>query len=496
MSGAVNTGGGATRVGGNILVLLAARLFSIMFSFVQASLIVSSLGRTGMGHFSFAWGLASLLTVFATLGVRRVLIRDITRETRDAWTLVWTAVAMVFVLSLVVTGLLCLAEWGFDGNAPRRSAVMMATLWIVVLWAWQQPFESLLMAREKMALTAVLQVSVAGLKLASVWWFVASGSTGADAHGALLLANVPGLALFIGAAIRIEGWSPPHVEWTALRRILRECRPLLAAMILSLLYFKSDIVLLGWLRGDDAAGIYGAVQRISEPVMMMAAVLGTALFPTLCRHSVASADNLSLLRRTSARLVLLVSMPMAFGLAAVAGSVIGLLAQDRAGEFAASVGVLQLTCAVIPFFYFNGVAIEFLYAADENWFVVRAYALAAAISVAGNIIAIPLVGVIAVPCVAITVNALISLLYWIKLHGALRDAHLGGLLLRSTAACCVMGGLSWWLAAHSLIAAIAVGTVVYPVLQIAFGTLSPLERQLALRLAEGVIRHMRRGQTP
>jgi len=421
-----------------------------------------------------------------------VLIRDITREGSRPWTLVWTALAMVFGLSIAVSAVVFLAEWGFDDNLPRRAAVMMAVLWIVVLWAWQQPFESLLMARERMVLTAALQVAVSVLKLASVYVFLQAEATGAKAHFALVLANLIGLALFVAACFRVEGFAVPRVEAAVLRRLLRECRPLITAMVLSLIYFKSDIVLLGWLRGDDAAGVYGAVQRIAEPVMMMAVVLGAALYPTLCRYSVASADNLGLLRRTSARLVLLVSMPMAFGLAAVAGPVIGPLAQDRAEEFAASVTVLQVTCAVVPFFYFNAVAIEFLYAMDENWFVVKAYALASFVSVAGNLVAVPLAGVHAVPCVAVVVNGLISVLYYVKLRGVLREARLGRLLLRTAVACGAMAALAWWVSAWSLVAAIAAGAAAYPLLQLALGTASPLERALAGRVLSGVTGRLRR----
>lgn len=489
MSGAVGTGG-AARIGGNILALLGARVVSVVFSFVQASVIVSSLGPVGMGHFSYAWGLTSLLTIFATLGVRRVLIRDIARRPEETWTLVWTATAMVVVLSAMVLLLVFLAEYGLDGNAPRRAAVMVAVLWIVVLWAWQQPFEAILMARERMILAGVLQVIVAVLKVASVYWFLSVGSTGADAHGALLLANVLGLGLFVLAAIRIEGWAPPRFDLAALWRLIAECRPMLAAAILAVVYFKSDIVLLSWLRGDEATGIYGAVQRISEPLSMMAGVLGTALFPALCRYSAGASDNFALLRRTSARLVLIVSMPMAFGLAAVADPVIGLLARDRAAEFALSVTVLQIACGVIPFFYFNGIAMEFLYANDENWFVVRTYACAAAVSVVGNLIAVSLWGVLAVPCVAIVVNAMISVMYYVKLRNALREARLLTLTLKTTIACGLMGGLAWWIAGHSLIAALASGALVYPLLQLAMGALSPLERQLMRRVTQTVTRRL------
>ena len=73
------------RVGANVGFLLAARLVGLAMSLVQLGIIFRALSLSAQGEFQAAFNFASLFTIFATLGIQRLLVRDIARDGAVAW---------------------------------------------------------------------------------------------------------------------------------------------------------------------------------------------------------------------------------------------------------------------------------------------------------------------------------------------------------------------------------------------------------------------------
>lgn len=479
----------SARVGMNAAVLVFSRMAGLAMAMVQSGLIFRALSLEGQGQFGAALGFASFFTVFATLGIQRLLVREIARDATRAWDQVWT--------SLVVTGSLsslCLALiWIAQSGDALQSAAFWAGFSVVFIWALQQPFESLLVARERMGLIAAMNIAVGAAKVVLVYALLgrpdaadSPTASAAEAHAILALANGLGLLLCAAVAVRVCGWQRPHLRPRAALAQARECIPFTVAMLCSWVYFKSDIVLLEWLSGARDAGIYAPPQRLMEPLLMVASLWGTAVFPALCRLTHTDTAQLQQLKSTSVRLAVLLACPMALGLAVLARPVMLLLTGDdpALGEYAF---VLQLLCLVAPLFYFNSIGQELLYAARRNWFVVACLASAAAVSVAGNLVLIPRFGVVGLAGVAVAANGTVSLMSGLGLRRELADARLGALAARTLLASAVMGAAAWYVTQWSLMLAIVVGVLVYGAMHAALGTLNVLERDM--------VRHaLRRGK--
>ncbi|NIA15772.1 MAG: oligosaccharide flippase family protein [Nitrospiraceae bacterium] len=472
----------SSRIGLNLIALVASRFMCLALSVVQVGIIFRALGREGSGQWGYALNYPALFTVFATLGIQRLLVRDIARNPDIAWTRVWTATGLVAVLSTVVTGVIMLSVLAIDESPVVRAAVFASSLSVIVLWALQRPFEGLLMARERMALIAVVNIIAGTVRLGSVYLAMRESPTSATAHAAIAVGNSVGFVLMTGAAIAAVGWERPTFRLSLALSQVRECLPFTVAALFSMIYFKSDVSLLKWLAGEGAAGIYTLPQRVMEPLLMIAGIWGTAVFPALCRFSVTAPGNYERLMRTSARLALMLAFPMGAGIAVLSGSVVGLLAGERAGEFALSVQVLRILCVVVPMFYLNGVGQEFLYASHRNWVVARTYGLASLLSVGANLLLIPTLGPAGAACTAIATNLCISVLFVHEMRGDYGAMGLIPLVAKTLAACGVMAGVTYALAGVSLILSVVVGGLVYLGLQAALRTLTSEERRMMVSL--------------
>jgi O-antigen/teichoic acid export membrane protein len=477
----------ARRIGLNMAALVVSRFLSLALALVQTAIIMRALGPV-RGHFGFSLQFAALFTVFATFGTERLLIRDIARNPGVAWTLVWTAEAVVLVCSGVVFLVLAGILLAMDIEPALRAATLWAAVSVVVLWAVQRPFEALLTARERMEWVALANLAAAVLKVAFVWFLMRHHPTTAMAHAAIAAANLAGLALCAGFAIRVAGFERPRVRLGHALTQMRDCLPFVAAMIFSSVYFKADMSLLQFIGGDAATYVYTPVQRVMEPLLMIAGIWGVVVFPALCRFSVAGEGEYERLKRTSSRLALLGAFPMAFGVAVLAGPILFLVTGESAADSLPSARVLQVLALVVPFFYLNGVGQEFFYASHRNGYVVGAYAIAAAVSVAANLAVIPRHGAFGSAWVAVGVNALITVLFVAGMRREYAAMRLGPLVLKTLIACLVMGAGAWALASWSLFAAVAAGILLYAAAQLTLGTLDPNERDVLRRMALGLLR--------
>ncbi len=466
------------RVAGNVAMLAAARAFSMLLAFVQMGILLRALGVEGMADYSFALNYAALFTVFATLGIQRLLTRDIAREPALAWRHAWTAFGVMLAASVAMLGLSYGISLALGLSEPERWSVLAAGAWVIVLWALQTPFEAILTARERLGLLAAVYVVQAVLKLAAIFFVMQRVPESYAAHGAIAGANLAAFALCAVLTMTIAQVERPRFEPLLAWRHIRESLPFIAAMLCSLIYFKSDMTLLKLLGTDAAAGQYGAVQRVLEPLAMLAGLWGMAVFPALARLSVHAPGDFAALKRTTLRLSLAVGMPLGAVVAVLSAPILQVLAGNRYGEFAAVVPAMQVLTAIIPLFFINGIGQEFFFAANRDWFVVRTYAAAAAVSAGLNAALIPAYGLWSVTAAALASNGIIALVFAWGLQQELGRMRLLPLLAKTLLACGGFALVLWLMPSVPLIVAAALGGVLYIAAQYALRTLNAEERAI------------------
>jgi len=243
-------------------------------------------GPAEFGSFLFALTLLSVLALIGILGVDTALIRYVAayRGTEE-WSLlagvlrfgdrvVLTASTAVALLGAAVVG--GLSAWSFPGSGEGGGLgpSLARTLWVA---AAALPLYGLLRLRST-ALQGLKRVAAAAvpenivrpfllLALASGIYLALGTLTGVGAMGAYLVATAG--AAGIGSLLLRRFLPPaareaePVVEG---RPWMRTALPLSLVSGMRLLLNQTDILLVGFLAGTTAAGIYGAASRLSRLV--------------------------------------------------------------------------------------------------------------------------------------------------------------------------------------------------------------------------------------
>jgi O-antigen/teichoic acid export membrane protein len=244
-------------------------------------------------------------------------------------------------------------------------------------------------------------------------------------------------------------------------------------------YYLTDTIALGLLRGAASVGLYSAAYKTAAFILAVGGLFFETIFPVISRYYEHARERLPRLVNTCLRATLLFAIPLAAGGAVLAGPM-----------FTSLYGP-EYTAAKIAFrFLIAAVAIELLglnwgyalMACDGTNGYLKAVGVGAAVSVVLNLALIPKFGLMGAGLARLASSALISLCLWWQFRRVSRVSwlpHFVKPLLASVlmAAAMLLFGHPWFLQ-------MALGIVVYGGTILVIG---PAERNYVMQFAIAIL---------
>jgi O-antigen/teichoic acid export membrane protein len=347
-----------------------------------------ALGVAGFGSYQFAFATTSMLAICTDLGMNVWTTRALARDRAAAPAIVATALRLRLIASapyLVIIAVAALAS----GGGPGRTLALLGVAALInagldYLAAVFRGFERLAdearlnVARALFALITGLCALHLRRSPAALAGGLLAGVTATAVYGIALLRRRYGLG-FQTSERRIPG---------AARAAFVEAFPLWLATLLSLLYFKGDVVILKIFSTDAEIGAYSAAYKVFEGLMIVPAVVLAATFTPLAR---AKADP----DRQRSWEGALVAVLLALGL--LVGGVVYLESQRIValvyrGGFARAIPSLRVLAIAVPILFLNFGLTHFLIARDLERRNLAFAAFMLVVNVTANLILIPRIG--------------------------------------------------------------------------------------------------------
>lgn len=334
------------RVARNTLVQAGGHGFGLLVSVATTTMVARYLDVASFGEYSLLAVVFALLTGVSTGSLESVAVRELAAQEEPEpgafERLIGLRLALSTALALLVLGVAFLVPLSGD---LRLAVLLLAG--VSVAGALQGTLVTVLQARLQFTLPAAVDVATRVVMLAGyaavLLWLVPPGEPRvAAAVAPLLLGTVFGAALTWGIlrrrGIRL-GIAFDRVGW---RRLAAETVPLAALQVLGIVNYRLDIVVLGALRGAEAAGIYGIAYRFVDAALPLAAFFAAALFPLLARDTAGSAIRAQRALTTVVLAVPFVVAPLVL-LAPVLVQIVG------GGDYAPAALPLRILALSLPF---------------------------------------------------------------------------------------------------------------------------------------------------
>jgi O-antigen/teichoic acid export membrane protein len=274
------------------LLLGAGRLSSLAVTFLTVAIMTRYLGAAGYGHYRIIIAFLTLATVVAELGTSSIIAREFARPGADQERVLGNALGLRLVtvaIGVAIAGAMA-ALLPFERNVAL--GVLVGAFGFVAMSLNAVLF---LLFQQRLRQGGRVLAEVAGvlMLLALAWTLTRTGNgelafVVATAASSVLTVAIS--ATFATRLLRIR----LLFEWAEWRRLLVPALPIAVIGLLTLVYYRLDIVILGILRPGAEVGLYGVPAKILDAIVGFTLLLSGLLMPLMARQA---GSNIASFRR-------------------------------------------------------------------------------------------------------------------------------------------------------------------------------------------------------
>lgn len=360
-------------------MLLVGTMTRMVASFAFVLYSASLLGVEGFGKLSISIHFFELFLSLTATAVGILLTRDVARWQRNLNGLLTSAIVVVLVLcSLAPLVMLPLGvAFRYSDDTFRAIGIACIALFPAAICVL---FEATFVACERaefVTLGTVIESLLRILLSVLVLWFgygiVELMWVVVFVRTMLLIAYVSSLRQIVPLAWRFSLAST--------KRYLMRWRVFAAENWMATIYTNLDVLVLSWIAGEVAVGLYSAAWKFVRLGSVFAKSFTTAVFPVMSRMYVDSKASFHRLFQHTIRVMCVVALPAIVGVSVLTDRIVDLLYSD---EFADAGPVLRVLIWVLLLEFLNPFLSHVLFAQGKQH---RSMAVAA-ISLSVNSIAV------------------------------------------------------------------------------------------------------------
>lgn len=320
----------ASRIIKSIIIIYAARV----------------LGAENYGIFSYALSLAALFSIFADIGMTAILTRETVREPH----MLQKNISTAFVIKLFLTAGSMLLVGGvapFFAAVKGASSLLPLAALLIAFDSLRDFSASITRAWEKMEIEAginmVTGIGITVFGLAAI--FISPTPM------LLMIGYVAGAGLGLLVAGILLGkylknfWT--HFDKVLAKKLMIESIPFALMLILNALTVNIDAVMIGWIKGTEAVGLYAAAQRPILLIYMASSLLASSAFPLIARNAKKDDSKVKLITEKIMAISILSSVPIFVGGAILSSQIIGLVFGSGYLSASSTFSVLLFTVVLV-----------------------------------------------------------------------------------------------------------------------------------------------------
>ncbi len=266
----------------NVGVLLVSEVLTNILSFILIFAIARQLGDVGLGKYSFAISFATIFIIFSELGTLTFLIKETSAGNPKTQSYIENIASMKLVLGIITFVLSILSVWVMGGN---RESIYLVTLASAAMFFnyYSYLFRAIFQAYQVMeydALTKLIE------KLISVGLGIIVIILGFGIEFLLGIQIISFLVVLIISWIIVTkkiGRINFKFDFIIWKEILISSLPFCIITACVYIYYKSDTVMLTFLRGYSEVGLYNAGYKIIESASFIQTIVITAVFPAFSK---------------------------------------------------------------------------------------------------------------------------------------------------------------------------------------------------------------------
>lgn len=261
-----------------------------ILSFFAMLYITRYLGPEDYGIYSFAFAFIYFFSFIPDMGVHQILVREAAKDPEKAGKLIGNGTIMKFFLAFVAMLLALILINVINFPPSTKNALYIASIGLLVsgTGAYGIIYEAKLRMEYSLFFNLVSRIFLltfiflAAANHSELNVFVLVSVSATLVHNLLMV-------LFSRKLVKVSF----DIDISLIKQLLKEAIPIAIASIFTVVYFKIDVLMLSFLRGDAEVGFYSAAYRLTDALVFLPAAFTTSTFPLMSKYFKDSFDSFS-----------------------------------------------------------------------------------------------------------------------------------------------------------------------------------------------------------
>jgi O-antigen/teichoic acid export membrane protein len=381
-----------------------------ILSFFALLYIARYLGPEKYGMYTFAFAFIYFFSFIPDMGIHQILVREAAKEPEKAGKLIGNGTIMQICLSLVALLLAFVLINVINFPPSTKSALYIASLGLLITGTGA--YGIIYEAKLRMEYSLLFNLANRIVFLVFIFLAIANNLELNVFIFASILATLIHNLLMILFAKKLVNVSF-DVDISLMKQLVKEAIPIAIASVFTVIYFRIDVLMLSFLRGDTEVGFYSAAYRLTEALVFLPTVITTSTFPLMSKYYKDSFDSFSFVYTRTFKYLfatgLLIAVLVTFASDKIIFIVYGL-------EYQSSAIALKILIWSTAIMFITTLISTTCVSSGNQQIVSKRALLAALLNVILNLILIPWIGYIgaAIATVLSTFGAMMFSLVWIR----------------------------------------------------------------------------------
>lgn len=322
----------------NISIFFLSYILGNFLGFFTLVYSTRYLGVEGFGILSFALAFTGIFNIFIDIGLNKLIIREVARNYSIATVYVANIMLIKLLLSITTICLIFLIMHIIGYDQETMNVIYFITLYTIFI-SFSSIFYSVFQANEKMEYPSLGNILSNLLLLVGI--LVAINYNLNITQFSSVYAFVGGFILLYAFFIYSYKFNLPKFEfkWDIWKSLIKEAWPFAITGISTNLYLWVDTIILSFIQGPEAVGLYNASYKLILVLVFIPTVFNNAIFPLMSKYFVSSRESLKITFDKLFKIMILIGFPIGIGTVAIADKIILFVYGD---QFLDSVVILQI----------------------------------------------------------------------------------------------------------------------------------------------------------
>lgn len=387
----------------NTFWLMVAEVFTKIIGFFTVIWLARHYGPDAFGKFEYALSVASIFAIFVDFGFSTLIVREIARDKSKSAQYIANILAIKFVLSVVVFGLLALSTRFIGKDSETLYLIYFLGVFSLVV-SLSVFFQAIFRAYEKMEYETLCRSLEAVVSLGLIAFFITNRGTITDISYAYVGGALIGLFMSLFFVWRYFSRFFTSIDVKICKEILKEAWPIAVVSIAVMIIYLADSFLLGFMRSSIEVGWYRAAAQIIFGISLLPSIFFYVFFPRLSEAFKNDSKNLNLIVEKYSFFIFSLAIPIGVGGVVLAPELIPFL---YGGEYMNAILPFQILSWNSVLFFMIAFYGNSLWAFDKPKHFGRAVLIGMVFNIVANLVLIPKYGIISCSVVAVVTQIII-----------------------------------------------------------------------------------------